>query len=55
MPSPIKRPKQAPSFKTGINVPDGTAIVDAMTENKNLKENYNFEFVQPIIDQKLTV
>lgn len=36
--SPIKRPKQAPSFNTGMNVPDGTAMDDAITEKKNLSQ-----------------
>lgn len=35
--SPTIRPRAAPILKTGINMPDGTGIVDATIENKNYK------------------
>lgn len=33
--SPMIRPKAAPILNTGINIPDGTGIVDAIMEKKN--------------------
>lgn len=35
MPSPTIRPRAAPILNTGIKIPDGTGIVDAIIEKKN--------------------
>jgi len=35
MNSPTSRPKPAPILKTGINMPEGTGIVEAIMENMN--------------------
>lgn len=36
--SPIILPNAAPILNTGINIPDGTGIVDAMIENINYND-----------------
>lgn len=36
--SPTIRPIAAPILKTGIKIPDGTGIVDAIIENMNCKK-----------------